>query len=114
VHNYFGNGILDFLGSICAIYLVILISKWLDGHTKFIRKLLLFYGKNSLWVLGFHVFELNLFPWWHINVLCDSSGINSSGQLVVLFVLKVLFATAGVIVLKRLTAFWKRKNSVAC
>jgi len=61
--SQFGRGVIDVFGSICASYVVILVSKWLEVHSSRLTAVLSFFGRYSLIVLCVHIIELNIFPW---------------------------------------------------
>lgn len=58
-----GRGVIDIFGCICACYIVLHISRFIEKKTKTLANVLSFFGKYSLIVLCIHIIELNLFPW---------------------------------------------------
>lgn len=70
VRCFFGRGIVDIIGSICASGVIILCSRVIDRKLKVIKKLLLFVGRYSLLILCVHIIELDLFPWQMLMVDC--------------------------------------------
>ena len=63
VYCDFGRGIVDIFGSICACFIVIIISYIINQKFKKLSNGLIFLGKYSLIMLCVHIIELNLFPW---------------------------------------------------
>lgn len=86
---YFGNGILDIIGALCGSYIMILVSRFIVGKTKFISCILQFFGRSTLPILCFHLIEQNTFPWWKVQELCWKVGFNHS-EMTILF-LKYVF-----------------------
>lgn len=76
VENNFGRGVIDIFGSVCACFIVIMISKYIENHCRVITDIFAFIGKYSLIVLCLHILELNLFPWWYIKNIILSFGIH--------------------------------------
>ena len=62
VSNSFGNGLMDIIGALAAIYLLRYFCDYISHSGKF-SSLLRWYGSNSIVILCFHILELNLFPW---------------------------------------------------
>lgn len=83
VKNYYGNGLFDVIGAVCATYIVLLLSKAIEKKLNIIAKILNFYGKNTLMILCFHLIDLDTFPW---EVMTNSLHITGtrSGSLLVL------------------------------
>lgn len=100
VHNYFGNGILDFLGSLCAVYVVIYLSQCIEALSSKVSCFFKFFGTNSLYILCFHIFELNLFPWYIIHQYIENAGCHRIFGLLVIIIMKLLFASSGIMVIK--------------
>lgn len=100
VRNYYGNGLLDIIGAVCAFYVIIFISKLLDNKTTLISRILSFYGRNSLAILCFHLIELDSFP-WHIitDYLCITR--TRTGTLF-LIIVRITFATICVLVVNKI------------
>lgn len=63
VHCDMGRGIIDFVGSICGCYLLILLSKGIEKHCKHLTRLFAHLGRYSLLVLCVHILELKVIPW---------------------------------------------------
>lgn len=67
VHCDIGRGVIDIVGCICGCYIIMLISSFIEKHTRHISNVLAFVGKYSLFVLCIHIVELNLIPWGTIT-----------------------------------------------
>ncbi len=63
VSNTYKNGLLDVIGSFCAIFVVVWISMLIENYIPIISKPLAFMGEISLVILCAHITELNIFPW---------------------------------------------------
>lgn len=94
---YFGNGILDIIGALCGSYIMILVSRVIVRKTKFISRILQFFGRSTLPILCFHLIEQNTFPWWKVQELCWSVGFNHS-EMAILFCKYVFMLVALVLV----------------
>ncbi len=66
VHCDVGRGIVDIFGSLCACWIVILISRFIDARTHFPNRFFSYFGRHSLLLLCVHIVELDLFPWWSL------------------------------------------------
>lgn len=100
VQNYYGNGLLDMMGAICATYIILLISRMIEKKADLFARILTFYGKNSIIVLCFHLIELDTFRW---NLLTDSLGITGTRNgTIVLLIGRILWATLSVIVVNKI------------
>lgn len=108
VVNDFGNGIADFLGSLCGVYVVIIVSRMIANTASPIKKALLFFGKNSLTVLCVHLFELKIVLWvFLISILNEELLTNMTLATGIVLILKILFATAGTLFVQKVSAALK-------
>lgn len=98
VSSSYPNPIINILGSITATYIIICVSQWIEkvGRGE-IYHYLLFWGRNTLIVLCAHLTELNCLPWSWVYALIDSRPIG----LIVVFCLKVLWATLAVLLVNK-------------
>lgn len=99
--NVYGNGILDIAGAIAGSYIIIIICKFLCKNCPTLKNILLFYGKNSLIVLCFHLIELNMFPWGMVYEYIISHGMNDTEYFVIQIVGKIIWATAWIMIIRR-------------
>lgn len=76
VENLFGRGVIDIFGSVCASFVVLMISKFIENHFKLLTNALAYLGRYSLIVLCIHILELNLFPWWYFEIRILDIGIS--------------------------------------
>lgn len=90
VRNYYGNGLLDVIGALAAVYLIIIICRYIDTKKNVLGKILGFLGRNSLVILCAHLIEINFmigFIYRYItNLLLPQSVI-----YFLLFVYKTIF-----------------------
>nr|MBQ8251770.1 acyltransferase family protein [Lachnospiraceae bacterium] len=63
VRAFWGNGILDFWGSICGTAVVLIVAKLLSKKRGFLFSMLSGAGKYSLLVMCVHVIEFYFVPW---------------------------------------------------
>lgn len=92
VSNTYDHGIVSMIGAVLISGSVIEISKYI-GKCRFLKKVLLFYGKNSMIILCWHLIELNNIPW---DSLFSKMRILSEEPLlqsVLVFWAKLLFVT---------------------
>ena len=80
VHCDYGRGVIDILGSICAVCCVLVICKWITEHHDSMVKGLAYLGQYSLIMLCTHIIELDLFPWrkWSLILFGE---LNDTGYL---------------------------------
>lgn len=91
VHCDIGRGIIDIVGSICACYCILLLSKTIKTKTKLVYKLFEFSGKYSLLILCIHIIELNLFPWAKIITINNMIPLSGNYLRVVVVFGKLIF-----------------------
>lgn len=93
VHCDFGRGVIDFFGSLCACYAIILLSHWIEKSAPtFITHSLSYIGKYSLFILCAHIVELNLFHWILLFNRITACGYSSALAYAVIIVCKLLWA----------------------
>ena len=102
-----GRGIIDIFSSLCACYMVILISKQVNKYGGKIAQFLRFMGKNSILVLCIHIVELNIFPWWKVTGKLVQFGMNPDIQKPLVAITKLIFIILATIILSRFTIVQK-------
>jgi hypothetical protein len=85
-------GLVSVIGAILISYSVIIVSRWLE-NVEPIKKILLFYGQNSLLVLCYHLIELNNAPWNKVYVYMTFINIPRILQVLFAFCGKILFVS---------------------
>ena len=115
VHDYFGNGWIDFPASIAASAVIIRLAMYVGDKGYLTRRVLEFFGRNSLLVLCVHFVELEGF---HLNGLSDTMAawmhLNPNHSVVLLALLKIVYSAAAAAILSRLlTAHANRKKLAA-
>ncbi len=114
VHNYFGNGWLDFLISIAASLLVVYLSVCLSRSNALLRSFFLFFGKNSLIILCFHMIEMAVLPIGEWNARLSSLlSLNGLWSVLLLIVLKILFCTLAVLIWNAVRNAFAGKTAVS-
>ena len=107
VSNFFGNGFMDIIGACSASYLIILVCKKVIIKIDRISNILQWYGKNSLVVLAFHIIELDLIPAAIVIQKLKSLGFTSFFPMLLLILLKILWASLGIVLVNHIP-FLKR------
>ncbi len=117
VHNYFGNGWLDFFAGISASTVIIWLSIKISERLYLAKHILLFFGKNSLVILCAHLFELDVFPMYvHSEPLSDYLSLNGNQRTLLLLGFKIAYVVLAVFVvdwIKKLNAKVMEKMIVA-
>lgn len=93
----FPYGFLNIVVAFVASYLVVKFSQAIENKTNLLRKILVFYGQNSLVVLVFHALEINILRWsW-----CYTLGLSDAGAAVLVFVCRTIFCTVCVFIVNK-------------
>lgn len=58
---YYNNIFLNIIGALLGIYIIHNLSQYITSNYKYINKILCWFGKNSLYVLGLHSIYMLLF-----------------------------------------------------
>ena len=91
VHCDMGRGMIDIIGSLCACYLLLLLSREIEKRCRRLTIMLAYLGKYSLIVLCVHILELNVFPWGLVKEnMMMGWGIEELQAKYVLMLIKVL------------------------
>ena len=79
--SHFGRGVIDIIGSLCACYIIIIISKLLEiiKVSKIIERI----GKESLLILCVHIIDLTFIPW--DSIITINNMILLKQQSIILF-----------------------------
>ena len=104
VHNYFGNGWLDFFASVAASFIVIRVAIRICKRSEWLKCVLSFFGRHSLLMLCVHHIELEAWPFKILfSSMFASLGLNGNHEMVLLAFLKFLYivVVTGAIVLIR-------------
>lgn len=92
------DGLFSVGGSILICYAIICISRFIDFKLMVLKKVLCFYGKNSLIILCFHEWETYMFPWSLvyrvIHMFTDVVFIEN----VIILMGKIFFSTMGTLI----------------
>ncbi len=75
-YGYYRFWYFDMLAAVAAVWLVYQFALWLDG-SRFVRlkRVFCFFGRYSLVVLCFHLYELNCIPWKNVVPLDWGDGV---------------------------------------
>lgn len=111
VTNYFGNGIMDFIGAFAISYLIYWSVKLCFIHCNNFSKVLSWYGKYSLVILCFHIIELDLFPWAVFMSFIVSMGINKFVMWSIIIICKLVWVTFGVFIVLNVPVLRKIFNA---
>ena len=105
VHDYMGNGWIDFLFSIAASIMVIAFSSHISHESPLFTRLLIFYGRNSLLILCLHIIDLDVLPIQGIvPSICSRIHIslNELMMMGLVYMTKIAYVTIGLAVLNKL------------
>lgn len=100
--NGYGNGLFSIVVGICGTYIVLLISRFICKHLNFLTKILVFFGKNSLIVLCFHLIEYTMIPWSKVYGVLGDMGIPIVVTYIIVAVTKIGFCTLGILLVYKL------------
>lgn len=90
--NYFSHGVVSIICAILISCFVIYLSKYIS-LTKMPKKVLLFYGNNSIIILCFHLIEQNNFPYYTVLEFLDKLSVPYNYQMLFVFFIKVALST---------------------
>lgn len=95
---FFPNVVINVAGGVTGTYVVVCVCRWIERVGRgAVYRYMLFWGRNTLVVLCAHLTELNCVPWSKVYSLIDSRPIG----LIVVFCLKVLWATLAVLLVNK-------------
>ncbi len=103
VHDYMGNGWIDFLFSICASIVIMIFAGYISENNNMIKPILMFFGRNSLVILCLHIVELDVLPISKVVLRILSLlpvTINEPVSCLMIFIAKMMYVSCGVIALK--------------
>ena len=69
----FPYGPVDFVGAVCCVIAILMVSIRLQNHLM--SRLLPVIGRNSIWILCIHTIEFDVFPWWILARICTMAKI---------------------------------------
>lgn len=102
VENNFGRGVVDIFGSLCACFCVIVISRFIEKHSKLLTNGLAYLGKYSLIVLCVHILELNQFPWRYIEIRILNLGITQLMTDCIIAGIRIVFIIVVTVILSKI------------
>lgn len=102
VHCHMGRGAIDFIGSLCGCWWILILSKYLIQKIPVISKLLGYLGRYSLLVLCMHLIELNTFP-WDFLIQKILPGLSETAAWYTMIAGKLLWSIAAAVLLSK----WK-------
>lgn len=101
VHCDVGRGIIDIFGCICASYIVLLVSQYIEKHFSPFSKWLSFLGQYSIFMLCIHIIELDLFPWERLTQKLVFIGMPANLEIYILIVCKLSIIILGTVICAR-------------
>lgn len=110
VKNHFEWGILEIFFTFCSSMCVLKISLFITKNTNILKQMLEFLGKNTLYILCFHLIELNTFNWGVLYNLLQKKGLHLLGVLSILTFLKLIWAVMGTLFIIKLIEWNKKRN----
>ncbi len=94
VHNYYGNGLLDFFVTIAASIVIIAISQLICQKSEWLKSILTFYGHHSLVILCAHIIDLNVLKLATIATsLSNYLRLNNNHSLILLIIIRITYVT---------------------
>lgn len=111
VHNYFGNGWLDFLCSLAASIVIIAGSQYICKTNEWLKRSLMFFGRNSLIILCAHLIDLNVLSSYIkaiSNYISSILAMNANQSTIILVMIRVLYVLFAVLIvggIKRIVVF---------
>ena len=100
VHNYMGNGWSDFIASICASCIIILGSFEIANNTWITKKILQFFGHNSLIIMCAHLVDLDVLQIPQLsNQISFFLQLNANHSLMLLIALRIVYVVLAVLII---------------
>ncbi len=105
VHDFMGNGWMDFFVSIFASIVIMTIAQCISKGPLLIQKIFVFFGENSLMILCLHLLELDVI---RIRDFLDNYFVNKNYminepiKLLLLFVIRIAFVLIATVIFKRI------------
>lgn len=90
--NEYPKGLFSIISALLICYVVLCIAYLIDKRLKITKKIFLFFGKNSLVILCFHLIEIYAVPWNIVYSFLDMFSVVKALQYIMVFALRVLFA----------------------
>ena len=103
VHNYFGNGFIDFLVTISASVIILKIAFYISLSKTYIKRILLFFGRNSLEMLCLHIIDLNVLK---LNNIFINLNANGKVEIITLIIIRLVYLYVGAKIIEMI----KKKN----
>ncbi len=110
VHNYMGNGWIDFPVSVLVSLMIIVFSDRICKGSIAIQEMLVFFGKNSLFILCLHIIDLNVLSISHAvqKVFTHLSlSVSEILTITVVFAARIVYVVIGTLIIKKLTDYIK-------
>ena len=86
----FPYGPVDFVGAVCCVIAILMVSIRLQSHLM--SRLLPMIGRNSIWILCIHTIEFDVFPWWILARICTMAkigGLYETAQAILRIVMAI-------------------------
>lgn len=90
--NYYAYGLVSIVGAVLICYTILSISRMLEKN-RVLKRILCFYGENSLIILCFHLVEMGYFPWYKVYEMLSYIPVSLRISHVLVWISKVLFCT---------------------
>lgn len=65
--DYYRLWYFDMIGAVAGTYLIYLLAQYIDRFLPRVKRILCFYGRYSLVVLCFHLYEMHCVPWGYVT-----------------------------------------------
>lgn len=73
-----GRGAVDIFSSVCACYLVLMLSRQIEKKGERSSRWLAYLGRYSIFMLCIHMVEQDIFPWWELTDCLIAHGMPES------------------------------------
>ena len=95
----FETGVLNFVVAFLGILVIHKLSMIVDAHGGVAKKMLLFWGRETLFILCIHITETKVLPWWEVrHKIVDTRPFLDLTVILGFICLKMLIAYLGVMV----------------
>ena len=99
-----GRGIIDVIGCLCACWVVILISQFIDKHTNYLKNFFTNVGHHTLIILCVHIVEINLLT------CCVTSSLISLKNLPLFILMVIEKISLNLLITRFIVTIIKKKN----
>ena len=103
-------GLIDYMGTVCAGYVILRIYLWIFRPGWKIYTPFMFFGRNSYLIISIHAFEHLVFQWRSWDLLRTDSLLTTAFLFFVVRVLLILLIYFAVKQFQNFQKMWKRRK----